>query len=158
ATARRLLREGASLVLTDIDDKALDEALAALGKEHGQDRVRGCRADATSEASVRESLAFAAREYGGLDILVSNARIASASPIEETSLEVWNRNFSILSTGYFLIAREAFALLKKQGRGGSIVFVGSKNALVASAGAAAYSSAKAASLHLARCLALEGAE
>ena len=64
---------------------------------------------------------------------------------------------SILSTGYFLIARSAFRLLKAQGMGGSIVFVGSKNALAASPGAAAYCTAKASELHLARCLALEGA-
>ena len=62
----------------------------------------------------------------------------------------------MLARGYFLAAREAFRVLLEQGRGGSIVFVGSKNALVAGANAAAYSSAKAASLHLARCLAEEG--
>jgi NAD(P)-dependent dehydrogenase (short-subunit alcohol dehydrogenase family) len=64
----------------------------------------------------------------------------------------------ILATGYFLVGRDAFALMKRQGLGGSIVFIGSKNALVASAGASAYCSAKAAATHLARCLALEGAE
>ena len=62
----------------------------------------------------------------------------------------------MLARGYFLAAREAFRVLLEQGRGGSVVFVGSKNALVAGANAAAYSSAKAASLHLARCLAEEG--
>jgi NAD(P)-dependent dehydrogenase (short-subunit alcohol dehydrogenase family) len=56
------------------------------------------------------------------------------------------------------VAREAYVLMKRQAAGGSIVFVGSKNALVASPGASAYSAAKAASLHLARCIALEGAE
>ena len=61
----------------------------------------------------------------------------------------------MLATGYFLIAREAVLLLKAQDLGGSIVFIGSKNALVASPGAAAYCTAKAAELHLARCLALE---
>ena len=64
----------------------------------------------------------------------------------------------ILATGYFLVSRDAFALMKRQGIGGSIVFIGSKNALVASGGAAAYCAAKAAAVHLARCLALEGAE
>jgi NAD(P)-dependent dehydrogenase (short-subunit alcohol dehydrogenase family) len=78
--------------------------------------------------------------------------------VEDTSLEVWDRNVSVLATGYFLVSREAFRLLRRQGRGGSVVFVGSKNALVASAGASAYCTAKAAELHLARCLALEGAE
>ena len=62
----------------------------------------------------------------------------------------------MLARGYFLAAREVFRVLTEQGRGGSIVFVGSKNALVAGANASAYSSAKAAALHLARCLAEEG--
>ena len=158
AVARRLLAEGASVLITDIDAKALEAALLALSGEHGLDRVRGFRCDVTDEASVRESYACALRELGGLDILVSNAGIASAAPIEETPLELWNRNLGILATGYFLVAREAYALMKRQGIGGSIVFIGSKNALAASAGASAYSAAKAASLHLARCIALEGAE
>jgi rhamnulose-1-phosphate aldolase/alcohol dehydrogenase len=158
AVARRLLGEGAAVVITDVDQAALDEARAALAKEHGKDRVRALRCDVTDEGSVRESYAATLRELGGLDILVSNAGIASAAPIEDTPLELWSRNMGILATGYFLVAREAFALMKRQGLGGSIVFIGSKNALAASAGASAYSAAKAASLHLARCLALEGAE
>jgi rhamnulose-1-phosphate aldolase/alcohol dehydrogenase len=158
ATARRLLAEGACVVITDIDPAALDEALAVLRKEHGKDRVRAVRCDVTDEASVSASYAFTLRELGGLDILVSNAGIASAAPVEETPLDVWNRNLGILATGYFLVSRDAFGLMKRQGIGGSIVFIGSKNALVASSGASAYCSAKAAATHLARCLALEGAE
>ncbi len=158
ATARRLLAEGASVVLADLDEAALATATAELGREHGSDRVRGVRGNVTDEASVEQSFARAVREYGGLDILVSNAGIASASPVDETTLATWQRNVDVLATGYFLVAREGFRLMKRQGRGGSIVFVGSKNALVASAGAAAYGAAKAAELHLARGLALEGAE
>jgi rhamnulose-1-phosphate aldolase/alcohol dehydrogenase len=158
ATARRLLAEGASVVLADLDETALEGGTAELGRAYGADRVRGVRADVTDEASVAECFVRAVREYGGLDILVSNAGIASASPIDETTLATWQKNVDILATGYFLVSREAFRLMKRQGLGGSIVFVGSKNALVASAGAAAYSTAKAAELHLARCLALEGAE
>ena len=124
----------------------------------GADRVRGVSSNVTDEGSVVDSFARAVREYGGLDIVVSNAGIASASPVDETTLATWQKNVDILATGYFLVGREGFRLLKRQGKGGSIVFVGSKNALVASAGAAAYSTAKAAELHLARCLALEGAE
>ena len=131
--------------------------VADLQQSHGADRVRGVDADVTSEPAVNAAFAFASREFGGLDILVSNAGIASASPVEETTIAAWQRNIDVLATGYFLVAREGFALMKRQGRGGSIVFVGSKNALVASAGAAAYCTAKAAELHLARCLALEGA-
>jgi NAD(P)-dependent dehydrogenase (short-subunit alcohol dehydrogenase family) len=90
-----------------------------------------------------------------VDICVANAGIASASAIEETTLALWKRNIDILATGYFLTAREAVRLFRQQGLGGSIVFIGSKNALAASPGAAAYCTAKAAELHLARCLALE---
>jgi len=158
AVARRLLAEGACVLVTDIDPAALEEARKALQVEHGKDRVRAFRCDVTDEASVRASYACVLRELGGLDILVSNAGIASAAPVEETGLDLWNRNLGILATGYFLVSRDAFALMKKQGIGGSIVFIGSKNALVASGGASAYCSAKAAATHLARCLALEGAE
>jgi rhamnulose-1-phosphate aldolase/alcohol dehydrogenase len=158
ATARRLLAEGAAVVLTDVDEPALDAMVSELGKAHGRDRVRGIRTDVTDEASVQASFAYAVRELGGLDILVSNAGIASASPFDETSMELWSRAMDILATGYFLVSREAFRLMRRQGLGGSIVFVGSKNALVASPGASAYSTAKAAALHLARCIAVEGAE
>ena len=64
----------------------------------------------------------------------------------------------ILSTGYFLVSREAFKFMRAQNIGGSIVFVASKNGLAASPNASAYCTAKAAEIHLARCLALEGAE
>jgi rhamnulose-1-phosphate aldolase/alcohol dehydrogenase len=158
AVARKLLSEDASVVLTDLDPEALERAVADLAQVFGRDRVRGFRCDVRDETSVKHSFAFATREYGGLDILVSNAGIASASPVDKTTLETWNKNLSILATGYFLVAREAFTVMKGQGLGGVMVFVGSKNALVASPGAAAYGAAKAAELHLARCLALEGAE
>jgi NAD(P)-dependent dehydrogenase (short-subunit alcohol dehydrogenase family) len=94
--------------------------------------------------------------YGGLDVLVCSAGIASSAPVTETTLDDWERSYAVLARGYFLPAREAFRVLLEQGRGGSFVFVGSKNALVAGANASAYSSAKAASLHLARTLAEEG--
>ncbi len=157
ATARRLLEEGACVVLCDIDRDALAQSEAALRHEYSPDVVASAWVDVTQEEAVDQAFATASRTYGGLDICVSNAGIASASPIEDTSLALWERNISILSTGYFLIARRTFQLLKAQGIGGSIIFIGSKNALAASPGASAYCTAKASELHLARCLALEGA-
>jgi NAD(P)-dependent dehydrogenase (short-subunit alcohol dehydrogenase family) len=71
-------------------------------------------------------------EFGGLDILVSNAGLASSAPIEETTLALWNKNMDILSTGYFLVSREAFRIFRSQKIGGNVVFVGSKNGLAAS--------------------------
>lgn len=157
ASARRLLAEGACVMLLDIDRSALEQARTTLAAGHGEDRVRALYCDVTDERSVIEALAGVAVEFGGLDILVSNAGIASAAAFDETSIELWNRNIAILATGYFLVAREAFRLMKRQRRGGAIVFVASKNGLVASVNAAAYCTAKAAEIQLARALALEGA-
>ncbi|MGP9791635.1 bifunctional rhamnulose-1-phosphate aldolase/short-chain dehydrogenase [Roseinatronobacter sp. NSM] len=158
ATAIRYLREGACVVLADIDADALARTHAELVGMFSADVVRAVAMDVTREDSVAAAYARMAVEFGGVDILVSNAGIASSAPIEETSLALWNRNMDILSTGYFLVSREAFRLMRAQGMGGAIVFVASKNGLAASPNAAAYCTAKAAEIHLARCLALEGAE
>ncbi|GLQ56929.1 bifunctional rhamnulose-1-phosphate aldolase/short-chain dehydrogenase [Devosia nitrariae] len=158
ATAARLLREGACVVLADIDQAALAGAHEELSKVFGADFVRPVNINVTSEDQVLAGFTNTAVEFGGLDILVSNAGLASSAPIEETTLALWNRNMDILSTGYFLVSREAFKLFRAQKIGGNVVFVASKNGLAASPNAAAYCTAKAAEIHLARCLALEGAE
>jgi rhamnulose-1-phosphate aldolase/alcohol dehydrogenase len=155
AVTRRLLEEGACAVICDIDRAALATAESALLKQYGADQIASIPMDVTDEASISEAYRKTAVRFGGVDIVVSNAGIASAAAIEETTLALWRKNMEILSTGYFLVSREAVSLLKSQGLGGSIVFIGSKNALAASAGAAAYCTAKASELHLARCLALE---
>ncbi|MER8802807.1 bifunctional rhamnulose-1-phosphate aldolase/short-chain dehydrogenase [Mesorhizobium sp. M0998] len=158
ATANRLLREGACVVLADIDEAALAGANDELAKAYGKDFVRPVVINVTSEDQVISGFAETAVEFGGIDILVSNAGLASSAPIEDTTLTLWNKNMDILSTGYFLVSREAFRLFRAQKIGGNVVFVASKNGLAASPNAAAYCTAKAAEIHLARCLALEGAE
>jgi len=157
ATAVRMLQQGACVVLADIDQESLDSAVADLLGSFGDDVVRGVSCDVTKEESVIAAINFCSVEFGGLDILVSNAGIASSAPLDETSLEMWDHNMGVLATGYFLASREAFKVLKAQGIGGSIVMVASKNALVASPNAAAYCTAKAAEVQLARVVALEGA-
>jgi rhamnulose-1-phosphate aldolase/alcohol dehydrogenase len=157
ATARRLLGEGACVIICDIDRASLEEADEALAKAYGRDVVGSILVDVADEESVVRLFHQTAIAFGGIDILVSNAGIASSAPIEETSLTLWQRNMDILSTGYFLVSREAFRLMKKQGCGGAMVFIASKNGIVASPGASAYCTAKASEIHLARCLALEGA-
>jgi rhamnulose-1-phosphate aldolase/alcohol dehydrogenase len=157
ATAQRLLDEGACVVLADIDHEALDARVESIVQRFGRDSAVGIRLDVTDEASVAASFTQSILAYGGMDIVVSNAGIATASPVEDTSLALWQKNMDVLSTGYFLVAREAFRLMQRQQSGGAIVFVASKNGLAASAGASAYCAAKASEIHLARCLALEGA-
>jgi rhamnulose-1-phosphate aldolase/alcohol dehydrogenase len=157
ASARRLLSAGACVLLTDRDADALAGVHAQLVAAFGRDVVRAQVCDVTDEAQIRKSFDYCAVEFGGLDILVANAGLASSAPIEETTIQLWRKNYDVLVDGYFLASRAAFPLMKLQG-GGSIIFIGSKNALAATPNASAYASAKAAALHLARCLALEGAE
>jgi rhamnulose-1-phosphate aldolase/alcohol dehydrogenase len=156
ATARLLAARGAHVVVADLNADGAAEVAEELSGVHGLRRALGVHVDVTSEQAVQEMVERTVLAYGGLDILVCSAGLATSSPITETTLEDWERNYAVLARGYFLAARESFRVLLEQGRGGSVVFVASKNALVAGANAAAYSSAKAASLHLARCLAEEG--
>lgn len=159
ASAARLLKDGACVVLADRDATAVEEVRAGFAKQFGKDVVRAAVCDVTDEAQVQAAFDVAAREFGGLDILVANAGIASSAPLEETTIELWNRNYDVLAQGYFLTSRSAWPLLKRmkaQG-GSSVVFIGSKNGVAAATNASAYASAKAAANHLARCLALEGA-
>ena len=156
ATARILAERGAHVVVADLNAAGAQEVADELVSVHGLRRSIAIATDVTDEAAVEQMVRETVLEYGGLDILVASAGLATSAPLTETTVEEWERNFAVLSRGYFLAAREAFRVLLEQGSGGSVVFVGSKNALVAGANAAAYSSAKAASLHLARCLAEEG--
>jgi rhamnulose-1-phosphate aldolase/alcohol dehydrogenase len=156
ATARTLAARGAHVVVADLNADGATEVAEELVAAHGLRRAIGVHVDVTSEDAVTELMRRTVLEYGGLDVLVCSAGLATSAPITETTLDEWERNYAVLARGYFLAAREAFRVLLEQGRGGSLVFVASKNALVAGANAAAYSSAKAASLHLARCLAEEG--
>lgn len=158
ATAERFLREGACVMLADIAEDALKVAQDGLASSFGGDMVRSIRMNVTDEHQVAAAYAAMAVEFGGIDILVSNAGIASSAPVEDTSLALWNKNMDILSTGYFLVSREAFRTFRAQDIGGAVIFVASKNGLAASSNASAYCTAKAAEIHLARCLALEGAE
>ena len=157
ATAQRLLSEGCNVMLADIDKSSLDEVVAGFSKRFGPDMVRGVSMDVTKEQDVINAVTATVDGFGGLDIIVNNAGISAAANIEDTTLDLWNKNMSILATGYFLVAREGYRVMKKQGLGGSMIFIGSKNAIAASPGASAYCTAKAAEIHLARCMALEGA-
>jgi len=157
ATALRLLSEGACVMLADIDAESLSSAQAELSSAFSNDVVRTVLCDVTNEDKVATAIAETSVEFGGIDILVSNAGIASSAPLDETSLELWNKNMNILSTGYFLISREAFKVMKAQNTGGAVVFIASKNGLVASPNASAYCTAKAAEIQLSRAVALEGA-
>src|SRR5439155_23988233 len=116
AVARRLAAEGACVVVTDIDVAGA----TALAEELG-DAGAAVAANVLDEVSVQDAFAAAVETFGGVDVVVSNAGIASSAPLEETTLELWDRNNDILARGYFLVAREAARVLRRQGTGGSLV-------------------------------------
>ncbi len=151
AVCGTLTSAGACVAIADLDERGAGQ----VAGEFGETAV-AIGMDVTDEDAVAGTFLKTTLAYGGVDIVVSNAGLASSAPIEETSLALWDKNHAVLARGYFLVSREAFKTLKQQDTGGSIVFVASKNALAAGKNAAAYSSAKAAELHLARCLAEEG--
>src|SRR3989440_9234168 len=158
AICRRVAQDGAHIVATDIDLVGAEELATYLNKQFGAGCAVAVKMDVTNEESVRAAFAQASLAFGGIDSIINNAGLASSASITETSLAMWNKNWNVLATGYFLVAREGFRHLRAQGRGGNLVFVASKNALVAGKNAAAYSTAKAAEAHLARCLAEEGGQ
>mgnify|MGYP001484379337 FL=1 len=155
-TARRLVSEGAHVVLADLNLEGAQKVAAEINGKYGENRAVAIKMDVTKEEDVTAAFAETALVYGGIDILVNNAGLATSSPFDETSLDEWNVNIRVLSTGYFLVSREAFKMMKAQGIGGSMVFVGSKNSIYAGKNATAYSAAKALEVHLARCIAVEG--
>ncbi len=155
AAAMRLAQDGAHVVIADINQAGGEETAEAVIKKFGKKRALFVHTDVTDESAVKAAFRQTVLAYGGLDVLVNNAGIAGGAPLEETTLDIWNRNMDILATGYFLMAREAAKLMKMQGMGGSMVFVASKNSIAPGKGAVAYSAAKAAELHMARSLADE---
>lgn len=157
-TARRLVSEGAHVVLADLNLEGAQKVADEINAKYGENRAIAIKMDVTSEEAIQAAYAEVAVVYGGVDIIVNNAGLATSSPFDETSLKEWNLNMNVLGTGYFLVAREAFKLMKQQGIGGNMVFIGSKNSVYAGKNATAYSAAKALEAHLARCIAAEGGE
>jgi len=157
-TAKRLVSEGAHVVLADLNLEGAQKVADELNAQYGENRAIAVKMDVTKEEEVQAAYEKTALTYGGVDIIVNNAGLATSSPFDETSLKEWNLNINVLGTGYFLVAREAFKVMKQQAIGGSMVFVGSKNSVYAGKNASAYSSAKALEAHLARCIAAEGGE
>jgi rhamnulose-1-phosphate aldolase/alcohol dehydrogenase len=157
AVAQRLAAEGAHVAIADIDADSARRVADEVTKAVGGGRALGLAMDVTSEASVRAAFEQTVLAWGGLDILVSNAGIAHSSPVDRMALADWERSFAVNSTGHFLVAREAMRILIRQGIGGALVFVATKNVMSPGKDFAAYSAAKAAEAQLAKVLALEGA-
>jgi NAD(P)-dependent dehydrogenase (short-subunit alcohol dehydrogenase family) len=147
AIAARLVAEGASVVLVDIDESSVVRAAVELG-----DRATAVVADVTSRADVTRAVEIAAPS-GALDILVSNVGVALETPFDELDDDDWSYQLSASLTGSFLTAQIASRALVQSPRGGRAVLIGSVNGM-SGFGHEAYSAAKAAVHNLARNLAV----
>ena len=156
AIARRLADDGAHVAILDINLEGAQVVADEIVAKHGFKRAIALPCNVTDEEAIAEAFRQVVLTYGGADVVVNNAGIGFAAPIEETTLADWERTMSILNTGYFLISREAFRVWKAQGIGGSHICIASKNSVFAGKNASVYSAAKASELHMARCLAEEG--
>lgn len=158
ATAKKFVADGAHVVVADINLEGAQKVADELNQKANAFVAAAVKMDVTKEEEVSKAIEHAILTFGGIDIIVNNAGLATSSPFEETTLQEWELNMNVLGTGYFLVAREAFKLMQAQGLGGNMVFVGSKNSIYAGKNAAAYSSVKALEVHLARCIASEGGQ
>jgi rhamnulose-1-phosphate aldolase/alcohol dehydrogenase len=155
AIAEKYAKEGACVVLTDIDKTKLAASVAEFEKKFTKDNVIGVYLDVTKPDTLKACIREICLSYGGLDIVVNNAGISISRSLEEHSLEEWDRLYDILVKGQFIVSQMAFDVLKKQNKGGDIINIVSKNGLVAGPKNAGYGSAKAAQLHLTRLMAAE---
>lgn len=156
ATARRLAAAGAHVFLADIDAEGARASAARIAADEGA--AEPLIFDVTDEDAVTAGMRAIVIAVGGVDIVVSNAGIADAAPIDALPLSAWQRSLDVNATGHFLVTRAAVRAMRQQGLGGSVILVCTKNTFDPGRGFGAYSAAKAAQLQLGRVLAIENGE
>jgi len=154
--ARQFAREGAAIVIADLNQQASDAAAAEIRKSGG--KAVGVAVDVTSEAQVDAGVKAAAQALGNIDILVSNAGIQIVHPIEEFSFDEWKKLLAIHLDGAFLTTRACFRQMIASKKGGSIIYMGSVHSKEASVLKAPYVTAKHGLIGLAKTIAKEGAK
>ncbi len=155
AIAEKLAREGACVVLSDNRPDALDEAKGKLEKAVGRDTFAAAPADVLQPAQVEALAEQACLAFGGLDIVVNCAGLSISRALEETSEAEYDILQDVLAKGQFLTSQQSVAVMRRQGLGGDVVNIVSKNALFAGPNNIAYGTAKAAQLHMSRLMAAE---
>lgn len=155
AIARKFVEEGGCVILNDINQERLDTATAEFIQLYGKDSVASTLLNVTSKEATFSAFENAALAFGGVDIIVNNAGISISKSIAEHSLEEWDSLYDILVKGQFIVSQAGIAIMRKQGIGGDIVNIVSKNAVVAGPNNPGYGSAKAAQAHLSRLMASE---
>ena len=155
-TVLRFLREGAKVVVADVNPESGARTLALAASEGAGGHVRFARTDVTEEADVRAAIECACDEFGRLDCVFNNAGIGGAfGPVTDTEAGEWDFSMEVLVRGVFLGLKHGARMLKRQGEGGVLLSTASIAGLGGGAGSHCYSAAKAAVANLTRSVALE---
>lgn len=155
AIARKFVEEGACVILNDMNAERLAEAEEEFKKDFGKDAYATAVLDVTNQDQIEEAMKVAALSFGGVDLIVNNAGLSISKTIEDHTQKDWDLLYDVLVKGQFFVTQAATIVMKKQGMGGDIINIVSKNALVSGPNNAGYGSAKAAQLHLSRLNAAE---
>ncbi|MBC8109691.1 MAG: bifunctional aldolase/short-chain dehydrogenase [Verrucomicrobia bacterium] len=155
AIAKKMIQEGACVLLNDNDSERLQTASAEFKKNFGKDALDFEILEVLSAESIAKAYQKACISFGGVDIIVNCAGISISKSIEETTEKDWDLLYAILVKGQFLVSQQGVEILRKQGFGGDIINIVSKNALVSGPNNLGYGSAKAAQLHGSRLMAAE---
>jgi len=155
AIAKKLVNEGACVIIIDNDPDRLTKADGDFKKEFGSDAYTTVLMDVTKKSQILQGFKAASLAFGGIDIIVNSAGISISKPMAEHTEQDWDLLYDILVKGQFLISQEGVNILRAQDLGGDIINIVSKNALVSGPNNAGYGSAKAAQLHLSRLNAAE---
>lgn len=149
-------QRGAKVVLADLNLAHAEQAAQAIRDRGGQ--AMAVAMNVTDEASVDAGVMAAVDHFGALDILISNAGVQHIEAIDQLPFEKWKMMTAIHLDGAFLTTRAALRVMYAQGRGGSIIYMGSAHSKVPSKLKAPYVTCKHGLLGLCRVVALEGAE
>ena len=149
-------QEGAKIVIADLNKAAADATAAELQGKGAQ--AIGVAVDVTSEDQVNAAVEEAAKAFGGIDILVSNAGIQIVHPVEEFTFADWKKMLAIHLDGAFLTTKACLKHMYAQGRGGSVIYMGSVHSKEASVLKAPYVTAKHGLIGLSKTVAKEGAK
>jgi rhamnulose-1-phosphate aldolase/alcohol dehydrogenase len=155
AIAKKFAEEGACVILNDINRERLDGAVAEFKAAFGKDAIAATLLNVTDNQSIDAAYDDAVLAFGGVDLIVNNAGISISKSIEDHTEEDWDKLYTILVKGQFLVSKKGIAVMKQQGMGGDIINIVSKNAIFAGPNNAGYGSAKAAQAHLTRLMAAE---
>jgi 3-hydroxybutyrate dehydrogenase len=153
--AETFVREGARVVIADLNQKAADATATELG---GAGKALGVAMDVTNEQQVEAGVARTVQQFGRVDILVSNAGIQIVNPLDQFPFADWKKLLAIHLDGAFLTTRAVLPHMYKQGTGGSIIYMGSVHSKEASVLKAPYVTAKHGLIGLAKVVAKEGAK